>query len=76
MAINERPAFFAIQSVLPGMQRLGQGSVVNIGSTGWQSKGGYPCYATAKSSVMGLMRGLAKSWAHSAFASTWCRPAG
>ena len=60
MAINERPALFAIQSVVPGMKRLGFGSVVNLGSTGWQTKGsGYPCYAIAKSSVNGLTRGLA-----------------
>ena len=62
MAINERPALFAIQSVVPGMQRLGFGSVVNLGSTGWQAKGtGYPYYAIAKSSVNGLTRGLAVS---------------
>src|SRR3954469_5685015 len=62
MAINERPAFFAIQAVVPGMKRLGQGSIVNLGSTGWQTKGSeYPCYAIAKSSVNGLTRGLAKS---------------
>ena len=62
MAINERPAFFAIQAVVPGMKRLGQGSVINLGSTGWQSKASeYPCYAIAKSSVNGLTRGLAKS---------------
>ncbi|PJI96158.1 NAD(P)-dependent dehydrogenase (short-subunit alcohol dehydrogenase family) [Acidovorax sp. 69] len=62
MAINERPAFFAIQSVVPGMRRLGGGSVINLGSTGWQGKGaGYPCYAIAKSSVNGLTRGLAKT---------------
>jgi NAD(P)-dependent dehydrogenase (short-subunit alcohol dehydrogenase family) len=61
MAINERPAFFAIQAVVPGMRRLGGGSVINLGSTGWQGKGGaYPCYAIAKSSVNGLTRGLAK----------------
>lgn len=61
MAINERPAFFAIQAVVPGMKRLGGGSIVNLGSTGWQTKGGaYPCYAVAKSSVNGLTRGLAK----------------
>jgi NAD(P)-dependent dehydrogenase (short-subunit alcohol dehydrogenase family) len=61
MAINQRPAFFAIQSVVPGMQRLGGGSIVNLGSTGWQTKsGGYPAYATAKSSVNGLTRGLAR----------------
>lgn len=62
MAINERPAFFAIQAVLAGMRRLGAGSIVNLGSTGWQGKGvGYPCYAIAKSSVNGLTRGLAKT---------------
>jgi len=62
VAINERPAFFAIQAVAPGMRRLGGGSVVNLGSTGWQTKsGGYPCYAIAKSSVNGLTRGLAAS---------------
>lgn len=62
MAINERPAFFAIQAVVPGMRRLGGGSVINLGSTGWQTKGAaYPCYAIAKSAVNGLTRGLAKS---------------
>ncbi len=60
VAINQRPAFFAIQAVVPGMQRLGGGSIVNLGSTGWQNKtGGYPVYATAKSAVNGLTRGLA-----------------
>ncbi|WP_343226299.1 SDR family NAD(P)-dependent oxidoreductase [Marilutibacter chinensis] len=60
VAINQRPAFFAIQAVVPGMQRLGGGSIVNLGSTGWQTKTrGYPVYATAKSSVNGLTRGLA-----------------
>jgi NAD(P)-dependent dehydrogenase (short-subunit alcohol dehydrogenase family) len=60
MAINERPALFAIQAVVPGMKRLGFGSVINLGSTGWQVKGGgFPCYAIAKSSVNGLTRGLA-----------------
>ena len=62
MAINERPAFFAIQAVVPGMRRLGAGAIINLGSTGWQGKGaGYPCYAIAKSSVNGLTRGLAKT---------------
>lgn len=60
MAVNQRPAFFAIQALVPGMRRLGGGSIVNLGSTGWQIKGSeYPCYAVAKSSVNGLTRGLA-----------------
>ena len=62
IAINERPAFFAIQAAVPGLRRLGAGSIINLGSTGWQGKGtGYPCYAIAKSSVNGLTRGLAKT---------------
>ena len=62
MAVNERPAFFAIQAVVPGMKRLGGGAIINFGSTGWQTKGSeYPCYAIAKSSVNGLTRGLAGS---------------
>lgn len=60
MAVNERPAFFAIQSVVPGMRGLGGGSIINLGSTGWQKKcNEYPCYAIAKSSMNGLTRGLA-----------------
>lgn len=62
VAINERPALFAIQAVVPGMRRLGHGAVINLGSTGWQNKSdGYPCYAIAKSSVNGLTRGLART---------------
>lgn len=62
MAVNQRPALFAVQSVAPGMRRLGGGSVINFGSIGWQTKNpDYPCYAIAKSSVNGLTRGLAAS---------------
>lgn len=61
IAINQRPAVFAIQSVVPGMKRLGGGSIINMGSTGWQGReGGYPLYAMSKSSVNGLTRGLAR----------------
>jgi NAD(P)-dependent dehydrogenase (short-subunit alcohol dehydrogenase family) len=61
MAVNQRPAFFAIQAVVPGMQRLGGGSIINFGSIGWQLKqGDYIAYATAKSSMHGLTRGLAE----------------
>ncbi|KAJ3338482.1 hypothetical protein HDU93_009498 [Gonapodya sp. JEL0774] len=61
IAINQRPATFAIQSVVPGMKRLGGGSIVNLGSIGWQAKmGDFVCYAVAKSSADGLTRGLAK----------------
>jgi NAD(P)-dependent dehydrogenase (short-subunit alcohol dehydrogenase family) len=62
MAVNQRAAFFAIQAVVAGMRRLGGGSIVNLGSTGWQNKSSeYPCYAVAKSSMNGLTRGLAST---------------
>ena len=62
MAINQRPALFAIQSVVPGMRRLGGGAIVNLGSISWQDKNeAFPCYTLAKSSVNGLTRGLAQS---------------
>jgi D-xylose 1-dehydrogenase len=61
MAINQRPAFFAIQAVVPGMRKQGGGSIINVGSGGWQIKeSGYPAYATAKASLHGLTRGLCK----------------
>jgi len=61
IAVNQRAAFFAIQSIVPGMRRLGSGSIINLGSIGWQIKNrDYPVYATAKSSASGLTRGLAR----------------
>lgn len=61
IAINQRPAFFAIQSVVPGMKQKGGGSIINFSSISWHiSGGGFPVYTTAKSSVLGLTRGLAR----------------
>lgn len=61
IAVNQRAALFAIQAVLPGMRRQGGGAIINIGSTGWRNKiGVYPAYATAKSAIDGLTRGLAR----------------
>ncbi len=62
MATNQRPAFFAIQSAVPGMKRLGGGAIINLGSTGWQGKNGdFPLYSIAKSSMNGLTRSMAVS---------------
>ncbi len=61
VAINLRPAFFAAQSVVEGMKRLGGGAIVNLGSISWMIKGaGYPVYATCKSATGGLSRSLAR----------------
>lgn len=61
MAINMRPMFFAIQAVAPDMIEQGGGSIINIGSNSWwEAGGGFPAYATAKSSVHGLTRTMAR----------------
>ncbi|MDO8298434.1 SDR family NAD(P)-dependent oxidoreductase [Lacisediminimonas sp.] len=61
IAINQRPMFFACQSVAPGMKRKGGGSIINIGSASWHmAGGGYPVYTTSKAAVSGLTRGLAR----------------
>ncbi|WP_207458738.1 SDR family oxidoreductase [Azospirillum sp. SYSU D00513] len=61
MAINQRPMFFAAQSIAPHMKRFGRGSIVNFGSISWKiGQGGMPAYTMAKASVHGLTRGLAR----------------
>eukprot|EP01037_Dinobryon_pediforme_P027539 gene27539-30463_t len=61
IAINQRPAFFAAQAVAPGMKRKRAGSIINFSSISWHtSSGGFPVYTTAKASVLGLTRGLAR----------------
>jgi len=61
MATNMRHMFFAIQSVAPDMIEAGGGSIINIGSNSWwEAGGGFPAYATAKSSVHGLTRTMAR----------------
>lgn len=61
LAVNLKHQFFAAQAVLPDMQQLGGGSIVNFGSISWMLKqGGMPAYTTSKSAVQGLTRSLAR----------------
>lgn len=61
IAINQRPMFFACQTVIEGMKKRGSGSIINLGSTSWHiANGGYPVYTTTKAAVSGLTRGLAR----------------
>lgn len=61
IAVNLRPHFFAIQSVLASMRARGGGSIVNIGSGSWKNKTpNLPIYASAKAAMLGLTRCLAR----------------
>jgi NAD(P)-dependent dehydrogenase (short-subunit alcohol dehydrogenase family) len=61
VSINLRPHVFAIQTVLPGMQRKGGGSIINVGSISWIRKNPtVPLYATLKSAAAGLTKTIAK----------------
>ncbi len=61
MAVNLRHQFFAAQAVVPMMQALGGGSIVNLGSISWRvGQGGMPAYTAAKAAVEGMTRGMAR----------------
>ncbi len=60
VAINLRPHFFAMQSVLASMRARGGGAIVNMGSVSWKNKSpGLAVYATCKSAMLGFTRVLA-----------------
>lgn len=61
VAINFRPHFFAMQSVLASMRMRGGGAIINMGSVSWKFKGtGYAVYASCKSAMLGFTRVLAR----------------
>lgn len=63
MAVNLKHQFFAAQAVLPDMQAMGKGAIVNLGSTSWViGQGGMPAYTASKSAVIGLTRSLARDF--------------
>lgn len=63
IAVNLKHQFFAAQAVIPDMKSLGEGSIVNFGSTSWMiGLGGMAIYTAAKSAVIGLTRSLARDY--------------
>lgn len=61
IAVNLKHLFFAIQSVAPGMQEAGGGSIINFGSISWMiMTPSIPIYETAKAAVHGLTRSMAR----------------
>ncbi|MFD0917090.1 SDR family NAD(P)-dependent oxidoreductase [Pseudahrensia aquimaris] len=61
IGVNIKHQFFAAQAVADDMKKLGNGSIINMGSTSWMiGQGGMACYTAAKSAVLGLTRSLAR----------------
>ena len=61
IAVNLRHAYFAIQSVTPGMKKAGGGSIVNFSSVSYHvMTPNLSVYQSAKAAVIGMTRGLAR----------------
>ncbi len=61
LAVNFKHHYFAAQAILPQMQRLGHGSIINMSSIAWM--GGGPrmqAYSAAKAAVVGFTNSLAR----------------
>lgn len=61
MAVNLKHQFFAAKAVIPAMQAVGGGSIVNLGSISWHlGLADLAIYQTAKAAIEGLTRSLAR----------------
>jgi NAD(P)-dependent dehydrogenase (short-subunit alcohol dehydrogenase family) len=61
IAVNLRHAFFAIQTVAPGMKQAGGGSIVNFSSISYHTMtANLSVYQAAKAASIGMTRGLAR----------------
>ena len=61
IAVNLRHAYFAIQSVAPGMKEAGGGSIVNFSSISYHTMTrNLSVYQAAKAATIGMTRGLAR----------------
>ena len=63
VAINLKCYFFAAQTVLPGMQAMGGGSIINFSSISYMmGNSGYPIYTACNSAINGMTRSLAREF--------------
>ena len=61
IAVNLRHVVFAAQAVVPQMQELGYGSIVNLSSVAWmRGIPGLEAYAAAKAAIVGFTNSLAR----------------
>ncbi len=62
-AINLKSYFFSCQAVIPGMQEIGGGSIINFSSISYMmGNAGYPIYTAANSGINGMTRSLAREF--------------
>ncbi len=63
LAINFKSYVFAAQAVIPAMQAMGGGTIINITSISYMmGNAGYPIYTSANSALNGLTRSLAREF--------------
>lgn len=61
LAVNLDHQFFAAQAVIPGMQQIGTGAIVNMSSIAWRiGLESAPAYVTSKAAIEGLTHALAR----------------
>ena len=59
--VNLRHQLFAIQAVIEGMAKKGEGSIINMGSVNWmRGRPGRVCYSLSKAAIHGFTRTLAQ----------------
>ena len=61
IGVNLKHVFFAAQAVVPQMQALGGGSIINMSSVAWmRGAPALPTYAAAKAAIVGFTNSLAR----------------
>ena len=63
IAVNLKSYFFAAKAVIPAMQAMGGGAIVNFSSISYMmATAGYPVYIAANAAITGLTRTLAREF--------------